>query len=87
MVADIADTSKGVASLGALGGFQADDLTVTKPTVDQLLYRCIRELAYVQAACHSDLCASSNGRELIKEGMKVLCVRDLAAETLAEARA
>ena len=51
---------------------------------ENLLYECLRELSYVQSVenCGSGLCASSNGRELIKRGMIALNVRELAEDTL-----
>jgi len=53
---------------------------------EKLLYECIVELMYVQSsfeACGSRLCATSQGKELIERGMKLLGVEDLSAETLA----
>ena len=52
--------------------------------IRELLYRCVKELDYVQSVenCHSGLCASAEGKELIEIGMKALGVKDLAAETL-----
>lgn len=55
----------------------------------KLLYECIKELEYVQIVspnCAENggggLCASSKGKELIKQGMKLLGVKDLSAETI-----
>jgi len=53
-------------------------------TVEELLYAAIVELEYVQCVenCSSGLCASSNGRKIIEEGMALLGVKDLSAESL-----
>ena len=58
-----------------------------KPGSDEirkLLYECIRELDYVQSVenCGSGLCASAKGKDLIEQGMKLLGVTDLSAETI-----
>ena len=52
--------------------------------IRKLLYECIRELEYVQNVenCGSGLCASEKGNELIEQGMKLLGVTDLSAETI-----
>jgi hypothetical protein len=48
--------------------------------VEYLLHRAIRELSYIQSVenCHSGLCATSEGEEIIEEGMKALGLKDLA---------
>jgi len=46
-----------------------------------LLYMCLTELDYVQSAEDHSQCASAKGSYLIKEGMKVLGVPDLSADT------
>lgn len=51
----------------------------------KLLYECFRELEYVQNAsegCGSGSCASAKGRELVEQGMELLGVTDLSAETI-----
>ena len=45
------------------------------------LYMCIQELEYVQCAEDHSQCASSKGRGLVREGMKLLGVPDLSADT------
>jgi hypothetical protein len=54
-----------------------------------LFYRAVKELAYVQAiSCeyvsrkHQDLVASSEGAEIIDQGMKLLGVKDLSKDEL-----
>jgi hypothetical protein len=49
------------------------------------LYLCIKELDYVQSGvenCHSGLCASAMGKELVEKGMKLLGVSHLSKESL-----
>jgi hypothetical protein len=50
----------------------------------QILYKAVRELAYVQEVenCHSGLCATAAGNEIIALGMAQLGVKDLSAESL-----
>lgn len=49
-----------------------------------LLYEAIVELAYVQEVenCHSGLCATPKGKEIVNQGMKLLNVADLSREHL-----
>ena len=54
-------------------------------TSDELLYRCIVELEYVQLF-GSGLCVSSNGKDLIREGMEHLGVKQLEWPTLPQQR-
>lgn len=53
-----------------------------------LLYEAILELGYVQSVenCHSGLCATSLGNDIIERGMKLLRVKDLSAEKWSGAR-
>ena len=55
--------------------------------LESLLYDAIVELEYIQcvesAGDHS-LCATGKGREIVKRGMKLLNVKDLAFETWKE---
>jgi len=48
-------------------------------------YDCIVELAYVQAAPTQALCQTPRGKELIDQGMEALGVKDLSADTYADA--
>jgi hypothetical protein len=50
--------------------------------VRALLYRAIRELDYVQSAEDHSQCASAEGRQIVKEGMELLNVKDLAKEKI-----
>ena len=53
---------------------------------EKLLYKAIVELSFVQENpdCGSLLCASSVGREIIEDGMKLLGVKNLSHEELPE---
>ncbi len=55
-------------------------LTVAK--LRYLLYEAIVELQYVQDAEDHSLCASSKGKQIIKQGMELLEVKDLSLEHL-----
>jgi hypothetical protein len=48
------------------------------------LHRAVRELEYIQCVenCHSGLCATSEGAEIVKQGMAVLGQTDLADEPI-----
>jgi len=48
-------------------------------------YDCIVELAYVQDAPTQALCQTPRGKELIDQGMEALGVKDLSADTYADA--
>jgi hypothetical protein len=52
--------------------------------VRQFIFRCIKELDYTQSAEHISQCSSSEGAALINEGMKMLGLKDLSMEKLAE---
>ena len=54
----------------------------TETELRALLYRAIRELAYVQTMPDHSLCASSNGASIVSEGMALLGGADLSAEEL-----
>ena len=56
--------------------------------LETLLYETIVELEYVQSVenCSSGLCASARGKHLVEQGMSLLRIHDLAAETWSEAR-
>lgn len=60
----------------------AEELQIAQ--LRHLLYEAIVELEYVQCVenCSSGLCASSKGKEIINQGMKLLGVEDLSAEHL-----
>lgn len=51
---------------------------------DRLLFRAVRELNAVDSVenCHSGLCKSSEGRDIVEEGMKLLGIADLSGERL-----
>lgn len=51
----------------------------------ELLYRCVKELDYVQSAEHISQCASAEGKELIRLGMEHLGIADLSADKLEDA--
>ena len=57
-------------------------MTPEEKKLRELLYRAIMELDYVQEAPVLEFCASAKGRAIIKEGMELLGVKDLSAETL-----
>lgn len=44
------------------------------------LYDAIRELSYVQSVenCHSGLCATAAGKEIVERGMYLLTLSDLS---------
>lgn len=50
--------------------------------LESLLYACIVELEYVQSVenCRSGLCASTSGKNLVEQGMKLLQLNDLYKE-------
>jgi hypothetical protein len=47
-----------------------------------LLYDAILELGYIQEVenCHSGLCATSNGKDIVDRGIALLGVEDLSGE-------
>jgi len=51
----------------------------------KMLFHALRELSYVQSVenCHSGLCATAEGAEIIERGIQLLGVRDLSEEALA----
>ena len=57
-----------------------DQLIIAK--LRYLLYEAIVELEYVQCAEDHSLCASSKGKQIIDQGMKLLEVHDLSMEHL-----
>ena len=49
---------------------------------EKLLYRAIRELAYVEIAETLEQCKSAEGSSVIKLGMKLLGINSLENDTL-----
>lgn len=68
-----------VAAVNAL-----PELLKEREMLREVLYRCVKELDYVQSVenCNSGLCATGEGKDCVEEGMKVLDVKDLSLERL-----
>ena len=71
---------------GRMGDTLRDD---SHKALRALLYEAVVELEYIQCVenCHSGLCATPKGADIVNRGMELLGVKDLSTETLAEQEA